>query len=67
MAKVLVEYIWDDEAQAWGFAVPALHIVGGGPTHADARRRAVEAITVALESADVEPAADTEYLDVRVG
>ncbi len=67
-AKVMVEYVWDDEAGAWGFAVPALHIVGGGPTREDARRRAREAIAVALETADLSvPPDDAEYLDVRVG
>jgi hypothetical protein len=29
MAKIRVEYVWDGEAKAWGFVVPALHIVGG--------------------------------------
>ncbi len=67
-AKVMVEYVWDDEAAAWGFAVPALHIVGGGPTREDARRRAREAIKVALETAELSvPPDDAEYLDVRVG
>jgi predicted RNase H-like HicB family nuclease len=67
-ARIMVEYVWDDEAHAWGFAVPALHIVGGGPTREDARRRAREAIAVALEAAELTaPVEDAEYLDVQVG
>ena len=67
-ARILVEYIWDDDAHAWGFAVPALHIVGGGPTREDARRRAREAIAVALETAEIAPVPeDAEYLNVQVG
>src|SRR2546428_4087746 len=50
VARVRVEYVWDQEAGSWGFVVPALHIVGGGPTRNDARRRAREAIAFALEA-----------------
>jgi predicted RNase H-like HicB family nuclease len=49
VARIRVEYVWDDEAKAWGFVVPALHIVGGGPSREDARRRARDAIAFALE------------------
>jgi predicted RNase H-like HicB family nuclease len=67
-ARILVEYVWDDEARAWGFVVPALHIVGGGPTREDARQRARDAIAVALETAEVSGTPDdAEYLNVQVG
>ena len=67
-ARIMVEYVWDDEARAWGFVVPALHIVGGGPTREDALRRAREAIAVALETAEVTGMPeDTEFLNVQVG
>lgn len=67
-AKIMVEYVWDDEAHAWGFVVPALHIVGGGPTREDARRRAREAIAVALETVEMSGRPDdTEFLNVQVG
>jgi hypothetical protein len=72
VARIRVEYVWDDEVKAWGFAVPALHIVGGGgPNRADAVQRAREAIVFALEdlaeSDESGEAAETEYLDVAVG
>jgi predicted RNase H-like HicB family nuclease len=48
--------------------VPALHIVGGGPTRDDARRRAREAIAFALEAGEGEDdTPDAEYLNVKVG
>lgn len=46
-----IECIYDDEVKSWHFAVPVLHIVGGGPSKDDARARAREAIKVALEMA----------------
>jgi len=68
MARIRIEYVWDDEANAWGFVVPALHIVGGGPGLDDARRRAREAIDVALEGpGDSDDSGEAEYLDVRFG
>lgn len=62
MAKVMVEYVWDHEVEAWGFALPALH----RGRREDARRRAREAIAAARETADTEPG-EAEYLDVQVG
>ena len=69
--KVRVEYVWDDEAQNWGFAVPALHIVGGGdPTREAAAEHAADVARFALEG--VESDFDTDlnievgYLDVDV-
>lgn len=65
MARIRVEYVQDDDR--WGFVVPALHIVGGGPTRDDARRRAREAIVFALESSEADEHGEAEYLDVQVG
>lgn len=62
-----IEYIYDDEARSWHFAVPALHIVGGGPSKEDARARAREAIKISLEMAEEDqPAAgaEVEYLAI---
>jgi hypothetical protein len=68
VARVRVEYVWDQEAGSWGFVVPALHIVGGGPTRNGARRRAREAIAFALEAGEGEDdGPDAEYLNVKVG
>jgi hypothetical protein len=68
VARIRVEYVWDDEAKAWGFVVPALHIVGGGPRKEDARRRAREAIAFALEElGEADEGTEAEYLDVAVG
>ena len=68
VARIRVEYVWDEEAKAWGFVVPALHIVGGGPSKEDARRRAREAIAFALgELGEPEDGTEAEYLDVAVG
>jgi predicted RNase H-like HicB family nuclease len=68
VARIRVEYVWDDEAKAWGFVVPALHIVGGGPSREDARRRAREAIAFALEElGEPDEGIEAEYLDVAVG
>ena len=48
--KLRVEWVWDDEAQGWGFAVPALGIVGGGGKNRDeVERQAVDAIEFTLE------------------
>jgi predicted RNase H-like HicB family nuclease len=68
VARIRVDYVWDKEAGSWGFVVPALHIVGGGPTRDDARRRAREAIAFALEAGEGEDdTQDAEYLNVKVG
>jgi predicted RNase H-like HicB family nuclease len=68
VARIRVDYVWDKEAGSWGFVVPALHIVGGGPTRDDARRRAREAIAFALEAGEGEDdTPDAEYLNVNVG
>jgi predicted RNase H-like HicB family nuclease len=68
IARIRVDYLWDDEAGSWGFVVPTLHIVGGGSTRDDARRRAREAIAFALEAGEGdEDTPGAEYLNVKVG
>jgi predicted RNase H-like HicB family nuclease len=68
VARVRIEYVWDQEAGSWAFVVPALHIVGGGPTREEARRRAQEAIAFALDAEEGDDdTRDAEYLNVRVG
>jgi predicted RNase H-like HicB family nuclease len=65
-----VEYIYDHEVQSWGFAVPALHIVGSADTRAEARQQALEAIAFALEVEPghdaVLPGAEVEMLDLAL-
>ena len=68
--QIRVDYFHDDEIRRWDYVVPQLHIVGsGGPSKADAARRAAEAIAFALaDGQDDEVAnADVEYLPVSVG
>lgn len=50
--KLRVEYYYDDEANRWGFTVPALHILGSGNTREEAEARAVEAVEYALEGVE---------------
>jgi predicted RNase H-like HicB family nuclease len=56
--------------KSWGFAVPALHIVGSADTREDAREEAVAAIAFALEAAadlvTPVPGAEIEVLDLMV-
>jgi hypothetical protein len=68
--RIRVEYFYDHETNRWDYVVPELHIVGGGgPTKADAARRAAEAIAFALgdSRADRADEADVDYLPVCVG
>lgn len=68
--RIRVEYFYDHETARWDYVVPELHIAGGGgPTKADAARRAAEAIAFALGdgSADRPGEGDVEYLPVCVG
>jgi hypothetical protein len=65
-----VEYVYDPEVKSWGFAVPALHIVGSADTRDAAREEAVAAIAFALDApADLVapvPGAEIEVLDLMV-
>ena len=44
-----VIYVYDDEADAWGFRIPSLGIVGSGSTRAEAEEQARAAILFTLE------------------
>ena len=46
---LLVEYIYDDEVDLWGFAVPSLNLVGGmDATQEDAERHCLNVIADVL-------------------
>jgi predicted RNase H-like HicB family nuclease len=63
-----VSYVYDDEADAWGFRVPSLGIVGSGSTRVDAEEQARAAILFALEddTADLLPGEEVGYFHVTV-
>ena len=68
--RIRVEFFYDHETRRWDYVVPELHIVGGGgPTKADATRRATEAIAFALGDRGLHrpDEADVEYLPVCLG
>jgi predicted RNase H-like HicB family nuclease len=44
-----VIYVYDDEADAWGFRVPSLGIVGSGASRVEAEEQARAAILFTLE------------------
>lgn len=47
-----VELFYDDEVDQWGYAVPALSILGTGcPSRSDAERFAIDAVRDVIESA----------------
>ena len=48
--KVRIEYRYDDESNNWNFRVPALGIIGGADTRAEAEHEALEAIDFMLEA-----------------
>lgn len=68
--QIRVEYVYDPDVKSWGFAVPALHIVGSADTRDAARNEAIAAIAFALDDADgsnpIVPGAEIEVLDVTV-
>ena len=51
MMQLRVEYVYDPEVKSWGFAVPALHIVGSADTRDAAREEAIAAIAFVLDDA----------------
>jgi hypothetical protein len=72
LARIPVEFYYDDEARNWHFEATAgaVGIVGGGQTTLDeARQAAAEAIAVALQGHSPAGGATSqvEYLDVAVG
>ena len=68
--QIRVEYVYDPDVKSWGFAVPALHIVGSADTRDAARNEAIAAIAFALHGADgsnpTVPGAEIEVLDVTL-
>jgi predicted RNase H-like HicB family nuclease len=63
-----VIYVYDDEADAWGFRIPSLGIVGSGATRAEAEERARAGILFTLEDDTVEllPGEEVGYFHVTV-
>jgi predicted RNase H-like HicB family nuclease len=63
-----VIYVYDDEADAWGFRIPSLGIVGRGSTRAEAEEQARAAILFTLEDGTVEllPGEEVGYFHVTV-
>lgn len=68
--QLRVEYVYDPEVDSWGFAVPALHIVGSADTREEAREEALAAIAFALEMEPVPdpalPGVEVEVLDFHL-
>ena len=55
---LLVEYIYDDEVDRWGFSVPSLNLVGGmDETREAAERHCLDVISDVLGSGDLKDAA----------
>ena len=63
-----VIYVYDDEADAWGFRIPSLGIVGSGATRAEADQQARAAILFTLEddTVDLLPGEEIGYFQVTV-
>ena len=70
MIQLRVEYVYDPDVKSWGFAVPALHIVGSADTREAAHEEAIAAIAFALDDMDgptiVLPGAEIEVLEVTL-
>ena len=63
-----VSYVYDDEADAWGFRIPSLGIVGSGATRAEAEDQARAAILFALDddTVDLLPGEEVGYVHVTI-
>ena len=63
-----VIYVYDDEANAWGFRIPSLGIVGSGSTRAEAEDQARAAILFALDddTVDLLPGEEVRYVHVTI-
>ena len=67
--KLHVELFYDPDVEQWGYAVPALSVLGTGcNSREDAERYALEAVEDVIESGADEIPADAEVLtlDVRI-
>ena len=65
--EVAIELFYDDEADAWGYTVPALNIIGTGClTREDALRYAEEAIGFVLEGGEEKLSPEGEIVRFRV-
>ena len=65
---VRIIYVYDDEADAWGFRVPSLGIVGTGTTHTAAEEQARTAIlfTLEVDTVDLLPGEEVGYFHVTI-
>ena len=63
-----VIYVYNDEADAWGFRIPSLGIIGSGSTRAEAEEQARAAILFTLEDnrVDLLPGEEVGYFHVTV-
>jgi predicted RNase H-like HicB family nuclease len=63
-----VIYVYDDEADAWGFRIPSLGIVGSGATRAEAEEQARAAILFTLEddTVDLLPGEEVGYFHMTI-
>ena len=61
-------YVYDDDADVWGFRIPSLGVVGSGSTRAEADEQARAAILFTLEDDTVEllPGEEVGYFHVTV-
>ena len=54
VGRIPVQLLYDEEAKNWHFAVPSLHIVGGGDaSDGEALDHAADAIAFTLEADEV--------------
>jgi len=69
-SKMRVEFLYDREADNWGFMVPALRVAGGGcASRKEAEKHATDAIKFALTDetgAETAPEVEASYAEVTV-
>ena len=63
-----VIYVYDDEADAWGFRIPSLGVVGSGATYTEAEEQARAAIlfTLEVDTVDLLPGEEVGYFHVTI-
>jgi predicted RNase H-like HicB family nuclease len=64
-----VIYVYDGEADAWGFRIPSLGVVGSGATRTEAEEQARAAIlfTLEIDTVDLLPGEEVGYVHVTIG